>query len=90
MEMVHFPEILLILTMFIQANELAASFDIRKLKNNEMPLSSIFNVAYGEQTTLNELFLILKINLEKYDDRIKKINPIYGPKSTRRCTAFIS
>jgi len=57
----------------IQANELAAI--------TEMPeaVSSVYNVACGERTTLNELFSFLKKLLQKYDPNIANIYPEYGP-----------
>ena len=40
----------------------------------------VFNVAYGGNTTLFELFNALKTNLSKYDKAIADIKPIIGPK----------
>jgi UDP-N-acetylglucosamine/UDP-N-acetylgalactosamine 4-epimerase len=40
----------------------------------------VFNVAYGGNTTLFELFNALKINLSKNDKAIVNIKPIIGPK----------
>ena len=40
----------------------------------------VFNVAYGGNTTLIELFDALKINLTKYDAAIGNIEPIFGQK----------
>jgi UDP-N-acetylglucosamine/UDP-N-acetylgalactosamine 4-epimerase len=42
-------------------------------------LPTVFNVAYGANTTLNELFNILRDNLSRFDPEIAKIEPIYGP-----------
>lgn len=39
----------------------------------------VFNIAYGANTTLNELFRILRDNLSKYDPEIAEIEPVYGP-----------
>ncbi len=71
----------------IQANELAATVphdEIVKrasLYNMNLPQSApfdlVFNVAYGGNTTLNELFNCLKNNLAKYDSDIQDIQPIY-------------
>ncbi|MBQ0088952.1 MAG: LPS biosynthesis protein WbpP, partial [Prevotellaceae bacterium] len=41
------------------------------------PLDLVFNVAYGGNTTLNELFRCLRDNLAKYDSEIAKIEPTY-------------
>ena len=43
------------------------------------PISEIFNVAYGGNTTLSELFEALRTNLSKFDEKIGTIEPIYGP-----------
>jgi len=42
--------------------------------------SEVFNVAYGGNTTLLQLFETLRDNLAKYDDTIKNIEPSIGPK----------
>lgn len=39
----------------------------------------VFNVAFGGNTTLFELLDALKINLSKFDKKIKNIEPIIGP-----------
>ncbi len=72
----------------IHANELAAlttTEDIRKralLYNIQLPedatVSLVFNVAFGGNITLNELFMSLRKNLAKYDPDIIKIQPHYG------------
>lgn len=41
--------------------------------------AAIYNIAYGANTTLNELFRILRDNLARFDPEITKIEPIYGP-----------
>ena len=57
----------------IQANELAATIETPKAIN------TVYNVACGSQTSLNELFSNLKELLQKYDEKIAEINPEYGP-----------
>jgi len=42
-------------------------------------VNEVFNVAYGNNTTLNQLFDYLKKNLSKHDSEIENIEPIYGP-----------
>lgn len=44
--------------------------------------SDVFNVAYGGNTTLNELFLALRDNLSRFDEKIASIEPTYGPERT--------
>ncbi len=74
----------------IQANELAAIVSKEEiLKNLEEYNSSlvpetkviyeVFNVAYGKNTTLNQLFEHLKNNLAKFDPKINEVEPVYGP-----------
>lgn len=58
----------------IEMNIRAALGDIKKTKN------TVFNVAYGERTNLNELFQILKTLLGDYDEKILKVKVQYGPK----------
>lgn len=55
----------------IQANLLAACSD------NKEALNQVFNVAHGEQTTLNELFEIIKDKVSKRYPHAKKVTPIY-------------
>jgi UDP-N-acetylglucosamine 4-epimerase len=57
----------------VQANERSA------VSGQRSAVGSVFNVAYGANTTLNELFRILRDNLSKYDPEIAKIEPVYGP-----------
>ena len=71
----------------IQANMLAATIshdEIVKrasLYNMNLPQSApfdlVFNVAYGGNTTLNDLFYCLRENLSQYDPEIQIIEPIY-------------
>lgn len=71
----------------IQANELAATVShdeiVRRAELYNMnlppqaPVDLVFNVAYGGNTTLNELFDCLRTNLSKYDRDILQIKPVY-------------
>ena len=71
----------------IQANYLAATVshdEIVKrasLYNMNLPQNApvdlVFNVAYGGNTTLNDLFCCLRDNLAKYDPAIATIEPTY-------------
>jgi UDP-N-acetylglucosamine/UDP-N-acetylgalactosamine 4-epimerase len=56
----------------IQANELAAA------TNNPEAVNTVYNVAFGEATTVNELVTALKDNLSRFDPEIAKVNPIHG------------
>ncbi len=80
----------------IQANELAAisskeniinglnkyfKTDKSKIKNQKNSIIyDVFNVAYGKNTTLFELFDALKSNLSKFDSKILHINCKIGAK----------
>lgn len=46
---------------------------------NKDAVNQVYNVAYGEKTTLNELFDILVSLLKDYDPKIAAISPQYGP-----------
>ena len=41
--------------------------------NNENSLNTVYNAAFGEQTTLLELFDLLKMNLSSFDNNIKNV-----------------
>lgn len=49
--------------------------------SNESTINNIYNVAFGQQTTLNELSELLKEYLSEFDSKIKNIPIIHG--STR-------
>ena len=49
------------------------------LSNNEMSINQVYNVAYGERTTLNQLLESLMNNLSSYDPDIRNIKIVYGP-----------
>ena len=57
----------------IQMNELAM------LTENPKAINTVYNTAFGDRTTLNDLMKYLKLFLAEYDEKIKKINVIYGP-----------
>lgn len=57
----------------IQANQLALLADKTEAVN------TVYNVAFGERTTLNELFAYLRENLAEFDAKIAKVEAKYGP-----------
>ncbi len=57
----------------IQANQLALCAEKKDAINQ------VYNVAYGQRTTLNELFEYIKNYLQVFDKKIETINPIFGP-----------
>ena len=54
-----------------------SSFELRA---SNPPIMDVFNVAYGENTTLFKLFEALKTNLSQFDPAIGAIEVIVGPK----------
>ena len=50
------------------------------LTKNKNAVNKIYNVAFGQQTSLNELSSMLKKLLGEYDKEIINIKNIYGPK----------
>ena len=56
----------------IQMNELAIK------SNNKEAVNTVYNTAFGEQTTLNEMVTLLKQYLSEYDSKIAEIPIIYG------------
>ncbi|HCO66728.1 MAG TPA: LPS biosynthesis protein WbpP [Dysgonomonas sp.] len=57
----------------VQMNMLALS------TNNKEAVNTVFNTAYGERTTLNQLVAYLKEYLGKYDPEILNVKIEYGP-----------
>lgn len=57
----------------IQMNELAM------LTNNPEAVNTVYNTAYGERTTLNDLVSYLKEYLSEFDSKIKGVEVIHGP-----------
>lgn len=57
----------------IQANILAL------FSKNEESLNTVYNIAYGEQTTLNQLIVLLKKYLSVSDAAVADIKVIHGP-----------
>ncbi|WP_200980091.1 SDR family oxidoreductase [Echinicola sp. 20G] len=76
----------------IQANKLAAAEDTDEMKSNlssyysqldqpfdsEKTISEVFNVAFGERASLNQLAETLKSELRNYDEKIASIEFEYG------------
>lgn len=57
----------------IQMNRLALTTE------NTEALNQVYNVAFGDSSTLNELFFELRKNLAEFDPEIGTLEPIYGP-----------
>lgn len=60
----------------IQMNELAM------MATNPQAINTVYNTAYGDRTTLNDLVHHLREYLSEYDPKIKDIVPIHGPYRT--------
>ncbi len=56
----------------IQANHLAGSTE------NHKALGEVFNVAYGERTTINQLIAAIKKSLSKFDASVQDVEVNYG------------
>lgn len=57
----------------VQVNQLAL------LTQNPEAVNTVYNVAYGENTSLNELFGQLTTFLSEFNPAIAAIKPVYGP-----------
>jgi UDP-N-acetylglucosamine 4-epimerase len=57
----------------IQANLLSL------VTNDEKAINTVYNVAYGDRNTLNDLVGHLKEHLSEFDSKISNIEVIYGP-----------
>ena len=57
----------------IQMNELAL------FTENPKAVNTVYNTAFGEQTTLNDLLVALKMCLSAFDSEISTVEIVYGP-----------
>ena len=57
----------------IKMNELAM------LTDNPNAINTVYNTAFGERTTLNDLIIYLKEYLSEFDSMIAKVDVVYGP-----------
>ncbi len=57
----------------IQANILAATVE------NEEAINTVYNVACGQNTSLNQITEVLIKLLSKFDPEVSSISPVYGP-----------
>jgi len=57
----------------IQANYLAA------LTKDQSAINQVYNVAYGERTSLNELYGLIMQLIAENDREVRGIKPVYGP-----------
>ena len=47
--------------------------------DNPEAINQVYNTAFGQRATLNDLVISLKNNLGEYDPKIKEVQVIYGP-----------
>jgi UDP-N-acetylglucosamine 4-epimerase len=57
----------------VQMNELAM------LSDNPEATNTVYNTAYGDRTTLNQMVTLLKDYLSKFDSKIAEVEIVYGP-----------
>lgn len=57
----------------IQMNELAITTD------NKNAINTVYNTAFGDRTTLNDMVNLLKEYLSEFDSAISNIEVVYGP-----------
>jgi UDP-N-acetylglucosamine 4-epimerase len=57
----------------IQMNELAMT------TNNKDAVNTVYNTAFGDRTTLNDMVFLLKEYLSEFDDSISNVAVVYGP-----------
>ena len=57
----------------IQANLLSL------VTTNEKAINNVYNVAYGDRNTLNDLMFYLKECLSEFDSKVKEVKVIHGP-----------
>ncbi|MEY8020108.1 SDR family oxidoreductase [Muriicola sp. SD30] len=50
------------------------------LTKDKNAINTVYNVAFGERTNLNELVVLLKKYLSRFDPAIGNVDPEYGPK----------
>ena len=60
----------------IQANFLSL------VTTNEKAINTVYNVAYGDRNTLNDLMGYLKEYLSEFDSKISNVKVVYGPNRT--------
>jgi len=53
--------------------------NIRSILADKKAANTVYNVAFGERTTLNELVGSLKTHLSLYDSKIADVEIVYGP-----------
>jgi UDP-N-acetylglucosamine 4-epimerase len=53
--------------------------ELAMMTDNLDAINTVYNTAYGDRTTLNDMFHYLKLFLSDYDKKIADIQVIHGP-----------
>lgn len=64
---------------FTYINDVIQANILSLVTTDKKAINSIYNIAYGERNTLNDLVGYIKDYLSKFDSKISKINIIHGP-----------
>jgi UDP-N-acetylglucosamine 4-epimerase len=56
--------------------------ELAMLSDNPAVTNTVYNTAYGERTTLNQMVTLLKDYLSKFDSKIAEVEIVYGPNRT--------
>ena len=64
---------------FTYINDVIQANILSLVTTDKKAINSIYNIAYGERNTLNDLVGYIKDYLSRFDSKISKINVIHGP-----------
>ena len=64
---------------FTYINDVIQANILSLVTTDKKAINSIYNIAYGERNTLNDLVGYIKDYLSKFDSKISNINVIHGP-----------
>jgi UDP-N-acetylglucosamine 4-epimerase len=53
--------------------------ELAMLTQKKEAINTVYNTAYGDRTTLNQLVQLLKTNLTQFDDKIAEVEVKFGP-----------
>ena len=67
----HIERELLLIKLKVPANQLAA------LTTNKDAINTVYNIAYGESNSLNQLYIKIQNLLKKYDNNVTTIQATY-------------
>jgi UDP-N-acetylglucosamine 4-epimerase len=52
---------------------------ISDLTDNGGAINKVYNIAFGEQTSLHQLYQLIRDEVSKYNPEVMKVEPLYGP-----------